>query len=130
MARRVVDRLSWSSAIGTREDLDMRTTTPRRTVTATLVAATAVVAAVTTALPAQAAAPSNGCVPGYEVLSVAALSALGYRVPAMVDSPSNTWGFGNQPGNGNGWVCGVPLGNQSYDGLQIYNFMDDTLLTW
>ena len=108
----------------------MSITTPRPRVTATLVTATAVVAAVVTAVPAQAATPSNGCAPGYEVLSVAALSALGYHVPAMVDSPSNTYGFGHQPGNGNGWVCGVPLGNQADSGLQIYNFIDDTLLRW
>ncbi len=108
----------------------MRITTPRPGVTATFVAATAVVAALATAVPAQAAAPSNGCAPGYEVLAVAPLSALGYRVPAMVDSPTNTYGFGYQPGNGNGWVCAVPLGNRTDDGLQIYNFIDDTLLRW
>lgn len=107
----------------------MRTTTSRLGA-AMLVSATILVAAVVTAVPAQAAAPTGGCAPGYQLLSVATLSAEGYRVPAEVDSPSNTYGFGNQPGNGDGWVCGVPLGNRSFNGLQVYNFVDDTLLSW
>jgi hypothetical protein len=79
-------------------------------------------------ITAQAAAPANGCPAGYELLSVATLSAEGYRVPAEVDSPtSGILSFG-QPGNGDGWVCGVQLGNQLTSfGLPIYNFIDDQL---
>jgi len=76
---------------------------------------------------ALAAPPSGGCPSGYLRLEVAPLTAAGYRVPAQVDSPTTTLSFGNQAGNGNGWVCGVPLGHQSFNGNQIYNFMDDSL---
>jgi hypothetical protein len=79
--------------------------------------------------PALAAAPSNGCPVGYQLLSVADLSAQGYQVPAQVDSStSGILSFG-RPGNDDGVVCAVPLGNQQTSfGGQVYNFWDDTLL--
>lgn len=79
------------------------------------------------ASPATAAAPSNGCPSGFQLLSVATLSELGYRVPGMVDDPnSGLESFGN-PGNGDGWVCARPLGNQTGPYGQIYDFMDNQL---
>ena len=82
------------------------------------------------ALPSGAAladAPSNGCPSGYTLLSVGTLSSAGYRVPAEVDSPtSGVHSFG-QPGNGDGLVCGVQLGNQVGPYGPIYNFIDDQL---
>lgn len=73
-------------------------------------------------------APSNGCPAGYELLSVQTLTAEGYKVPALVDSPTSGIDSFGEPGNGNGWVCGVQLGNQLTPfGLPIYNFMDDGL---
>lgn len=79
------------------------------------------------AAPASAAAPSNGCPSGYELLSVAALAELGYQVPTMVDDPTGGIdSFGN-PGNGDGWVCARPLGNLVGPYGQIYNFMDNQL---
>lgn len=92
-----------------------------------VVAATAGLALAAWAAPAQAEPPSQGCPHGYDHLEVAPLTAAGYKVPALVDSPTQSISFGNKPGNGNGWVCGVPLGNQQFDGHQIYNFMDDSL---
>jgi len=86
---------------------------------------------------ALAAAPSNGCPSGYQLLSVPTLTAEGYRVPALVDSPSRGvvgegpgvgWGWIGQPGNGDGWVCAVQLGNQLTPfGLPVYNFIDNQL---
>jgi hypothetical protein len=78
--------------------------------------------------PAFAAPPSNGCPAGYQLLSVQALTAQGYKVPAIVDSPTSGFdSFGN-PGDGDGWVCGVPLGNRLTPfGLQVYNFIDNQL---
>ena len=75
-----------------------------------------------------ASAPSNGCPSGYELLQVQTLSDAGYRVPEEVDSPtSGVTSFG-QPGNGDGWVCGVKLGNRLTPfGLPVYNFIDDQL---
>lgn len=92
-----------------------------------ILTAAAAAATTLTVAPAQAGAPS-GCPPSYEVLLVADLTALGYRVPAQVDNPtSGSRSFG-QAGNGNGWVCALPLGNQTTPfGTQIYNFWDDTL---
>ena len=78
---------------------------------------------------AEAAAPVAGCPAGFTRLAVAPLTALGYGVPALVDSPDATVSFGHKPGNANGYVCALPLGNQSFNGLQIYNFLDDSLLT-
>jgi hypothetical protein len=80
------------------------------------------------AAPALAAPPANGCPTGYKLLSVQTLTAEGYKVPALVDSPtSGLLSFG-QPGNGDGWVCGVQLGNQLTSfGLPVYNFIDNQL---
>lgn len=82
------------------------------------------VTAVTAVAPAQAAAPTDGCPAGYLVLVVADLTAQGYRVPALVDEQLGSFRL---PPNHNGLVCGVPLGNRSFDGKQIYNVMDDSL---
>ncbi len=72
-------------------------------------------------------APSNGCPAGYQLLSVKTLSGAGYRVPAQVDSPiSGVTSFG-QPGNGDGYVCGVQLGKQVGPFGPIYNFIDNQL---
>lgn len=81
-----------------------------------------------TATVAFAAPPSNGCPAGYQLLSVATLTSQGYHIPAEVDSPtSGVLSFG-QPGNGDGAVCGVKLGNQLTSfGLPIYNFIDNQL---
>ena len=100
-----------------------------RTIAALAGAGAAAAALVALAGPAQAAPPSNGCPSHWQRLSVPALTALGYRVPLEVDDPANSYSFGNKPGNGNHWVCALPLGNQDVGGLQIYNFMDDSLQT-
>jgi hypothetical protein len=75
-----------------------------------------------------AAAPTNGCPSGYELLSVQTLTAEGYRIPSLIDSPtSGALSFG-QPGNGDGSVCGVQLGNKLTPfGLPLYNFIDNQL---
>jgi hypothetical protein len=75
---------------------------------------------------AAASPPANGCPTGYQLLHVDTLTGEGYHVPALVDSASFK-SFG-QPGNGDGLVCGVPLGNQttSFD-RQVYNFIDNQL---
>ena len=98
-----------------------------RTITATFTAAAVATAVVAVAGPAQAAAPSQGCPTNWDRLSVQTLSDAGYRVPALVDSPDQQLSFGHAPGNGNGWVCGVALGNRTFAGNQIYNFLDDFL---
>jgi hypothetical protein len=72
--------------------------------------------------------PANGCPAGYQLLSVSALSAQGYKVPALVDSPTSGIRSFGQPGNGDGWVCGVQLGNRLTPfGGPLYNFTDNTL---
>jgi len=77
--------------------------------------------------PAVAAAPTNGCPSGYDLVSVASLAALGYQVPGIVDDPeSGVLSFG-QAGNGDGWVCARTLGNLTGSLGQIYNFMDNQL---
>ena len=78
--------------------------------------------------PAMAAPPPNGCPAGYQLLSVQTLTAEGYKVPALVDSPtSGVKSFGHA-GNGDGWVCGHQLGNQLTPfGLPVYNFIDNQL---
>lgn len=78
--------------------------------------------------PALAAPTSNGCPPSYELKSVALLAAQGYQVPGQVDDPSSgVLSFG-RPGNGDGQVCALPLGNQTTPwGGQVYNFWDNTL---
>lgn len=86
---------------------------------------------------ALAAPPPGGCPAGYQLLSVQALTDQGYKVPALIDSPtSGVVGEGpgtgqdwvGQPGNGDGLVCGVKLGNQLTPfGLPVYNFIDNQL---
>jgi hypothetical protein len=96
------------------------------------------IAATATSLPAGAAssqpAPKTGCPAGYQLLSVAALEAIGpYVAPREVDSN----------GNNNGYVCGhqVPPGEaeaicQTHSpvacelialGLPVYGFRDDVV---
>jgi hypothetical protein len=49
-------------------------------------------------------------------------------VPGRVDSPTSGIDSFGKPGNGDGWVCGVQLGNQLTPfGLPIYNFIDNGL---
>ena len=99
-----------------------------RAVTAALLAGGVGLAA---AIPASAAPPSNGCPSGYRLLAISDLLAVGpYHVPGLVDDPtSGVLSFG-RPGNGDGYVCGVPLGDkQTPFGGQVYNFFDNTLLT-
>jgi hypothetical protein len=95
-----------------------------------LVAVPAVLVAAGSLLSASpaGAAPSASCPSGYELKSVAPLHAEGYRVPDQVDDPnSGVQSFG-RPGNGDGFVCAVPLGNQTTPwGGQVYNFWDNTL---
>ena len=75
---------------------------------------------------AAAGPPANGCPTGYQLLSVATLTAEGYQVPALVDS-SSFHSFG-EPGNGDGLVCGVQLGNRTTSfGQPVYNFIDNQL---
>ena len=74
------------------------------------------------------AAPPNGCPAGYQVLSVQTLTAGACKVPALVDSPTSGLDSFGKPGNGDGWVCGVQLGNQLTPfGLPVYNFIDNQL---
>lgn len=101
------------------------TSLPVRAATAVAIACIAAAAAPLT--PASADAPSNGCPRGYELLSVAALT--GYLVPGIVDDPTSGVRSFGRPGNGDGFVCGVPLGNQTWINGQIYNFWDNTLQT-
>ena len=77
---------------------------------------------------ALADAPANGCPAGYQLLSVTTLTELGYRVAAQVDSPSSGIQSIGQPGNGDGLVCAVQLGNRLTPfGLPVYNFIDNQL---
>jgi hypothetical protein len=81
-----------------------------------------------TAAPAAAVPTETGCPSASQVLSVAELTTLGYRVPAIIDDPANG-------GNGNGLVCGQPLPEayrQATCGPDcpvpvIYLFRDDNL---
>ena len=79
-----------------------------------------------TASFAGAPASTTGCPASNEVLVVEDLLALGYQLPAVVDSE----------GNGNGLVCGKPLNPVVQERLcpaltcpvpVIYLFRDDTL---
>jgi hypothetical protein len=89
------------------------------------------------ATSASAAPPADGCPTGYQLLSVPALSAQGYQVPAAIDSPTaGLVGHGlgkgqswvQQPGNGDGWVCARQLGNQLTPwGDPIFDFVDNQL---
>ena len=65
-------------------------------------AAFALASAAATAAAVGATPVKTGCPASYHVLSVGELSALGYEVPAFLDAVENG-------GNGNGYVCGLPL---------------------
>lgn len=81
------------------------------------------------AAPALAAdtPPATGCPASNQVLDVAQLTALGYRVPAQLDAA----------GNRNGLVCGKPLADPAAENVcrklggcvveTIYLFRDDDL---
>jgi hypothetical protein len=76
-----------------------------RTITMALVVTGAAFALTTAAAAAGAvnATPvKTGCPASYHVLGVGDLTALGYQVPAFLDAVENG-------GNGNGYVCGLPL---------------------
>jgi hypothetical protein len=78
--------------------------------------------------PAGATPPETGCPSGFDVLNVAELTAIGYRVPAQVDDPSSGVLTHGRPGNGNGTVCGHEFENQlTPSGNPLYNFFDDNL---
>lgn len=106
------------------------TRTVRHAAVTAAMTATLSTAALGVSGPAQAAPPADGCPPTYDLLEVAPLAALGYRVPGLVDSPdSGVLSFG-LPGNGDGWVCAHPSGNQLTPwGTQVFNFWDNVLLT-
>ena len=65
-------------------------------------AAVALATAAAVAAAADATPVKTGCPAKYHVLSVGDLTALGYQVPAFLDAVENG-------GNGNGYVCGLPL---------------------
>jgi hypothetical protein len=99
---------------------------PTSLVTSALVAALLTAGAAT---PANARPSSGGCPSGFKVLSVPALTAQGYEMPARVDDPlSGVLSYG-MPGNGNGSVCGVELGGGLVTdwGGPVYTFLDDQL---
>jgi hypothetical protein len=77
-----------------------------------------------TAGPVPALPTETGCPSAFQVLSVAELTAQGYRAPALVDAPANG-------GNGNGLVCGLPLPQQACGPdcpvPVFYQFGDDNL---
>ena len=79
--------------------------------------------------PAVAAPPANGCPSGYQLLAISDLLTVGpYHVPVLVDDPSSGILSFGLPGNGDGYVCGVPLGDRLTPfGGQVYNFFDNTL---
>ena len=78
--------------------------------------------------PALAAPPPGGCPNGHQLLSVQTMTAQGYHAPALVDSPTSGVKSFGQTGNGDGWVCGVQLGNQLTPfGLPVYLFSDNQL---
>jgi hypothetical protein len=78
--------------------------------------------ATATATPAPALLTETGCPSAFQVLSVAELTAQGYRGPAIVDDPAN---------GGNGRVCGLPLPQQACGPdcpvPAFYQFGDDHL---
>jgi hypothetical protein len=68
------------------------------------IAATLAAGSLLAAASALAAALSNGCPSGYQLLSVPTLTGEGYRVPALADSPSSGV-VGEGPGVGPGWIA-------------------------
>lgn len=99
----------------------------------TRVLLTAAVSAAATSIliqgsPASATPPATGCPRGFDLVAVADLAPLGYRVPGIVDDPANTYGFGHRSGNGDGWVCARLLGKvEKATGQPLYEFFDNTL---
>ena len=75
---------------------------------------------------AVADAPNDGCTGGInntehgsQLLVVADLLAIGYVLPGVLDNPANG-------GNGDGFVCGVAMGNRlTPRGNQLYLFSDN-----
>ncbi len=101
----------------------------RRTGVVTLLTAGAMATASFTSVGgASAAAPANGCPAAFQLLSVPVLTAEGYHLPALVDSPTSGIKSFGQPGNGDGWVCGKQLGDRltSFGG-PLYLFIDNQL---
>lgn len=109
----------------------MRNAIAKKMVAALPVSAAALVLFVLPASAADPSAPANtpvttGCPAAAEVLSVEALTAAGYGVPAHIDDADNG-------GNANGIVCGIPLPIQLCEALvggacpvpQLYRFSDD-----
>ena len=96
------------------------------------IAITVALAASVVGVSTQAVAdrPTNGCATenrtsevdhGMLQFAVTDLTALGYRVPGIIDDPANG-------GNGDGFVCGVPMGNLTTPGgNQLYLFFDNVL---
>jgi hypothetical protein len=80
--------------------------------------------AMVTAAPVAANPTQTSCPSGYQVLSVADLTAQGYHVPAQADDPANG-------GNGDGLVCGLPLPDAACGPdcpvPIFYNFLDNNL---
>jgi hypothetical protein len=100
----------------------------KRTIVGLAAAAVATTALVALAAPAQAASPSNGCPSNWQLIHYLVDLPQGvYSVPAEVDSQTNSYSFGHQPGNHDYAVCALPLGNQMVGGHQMYNFMDNSL---
>lgn len=100
----------------------------RRTVMVASLPALLTAGLLSSARVAYADPPSNGCPAGYELLSVATLTSQGYQLPAKIDDPTSGIRSFGQPGNGDGAVCGVVLGNRLTSfGLPIYNFIDNQL---
>ena len=83
---------------------------------------------------ASADTPVGGCPSGFQLLSVTSLSSEGYHLPALIDDPNvalgnpNSAGWPQQPGNGDGYVCGRAEGNRTTGfGGQLYLFVDNQL---
>ena len=90
------------------------------------VAAGAVMVGAYSGTVAVAEPPNTGCnvgnsntEHGSQLLVVADLLAIGYRLPGILDDPASG-------GNGDGLVCGIPMGNRiTPNGNQFYLFSDN-----
>jgi hypothetical protein len=88
-------------------------------------------AAVPVTAAVAATPPVSGCPAGFQTLSVATLTGLGYRVPGFVDDPANG-------GNGDGVICGKPINPTRTAQLcgipcgvpVLYLFEDNRLTPW
>lgn len=116
-----------AATCGRREACGMKAI--RRIGATTLLVSGAVAAATFTSVGgAGAAAPTNGCSASSQLLSVAELTAEGYHVPALVDSPTSGILSYGKPGNGDGWVCGHQIGRKLTSfGDPLYGFTDNQL---